>query len=441
MNAIRCRTKLILSALCIFAALSNLVAQVPTVILSTIPESSKGCKDGAIVIDTVPSDQTIKVIVEPCDVRTTVTTPATIRPEDSTGFRAGSYTVKIKDSEGNTFEERVTIPLAKFSVTVTQVDAHCHACDGSFTTTFNNPCHADVEVTFSAKDSEGNEIPGTNGVYENLCPGVYKWKVVARSVNCRCHNKIVFEDRGTVTIGEQPGVAVTITPSVQFAKVGDTVQWTVEGFVCPAPTGETKQGLTQDIACPGLTIIYPNGVQDTDPGDLPRVHVFDQFVANNSFGTVTAVAAAAAAAAVGVDCITATATAQLRPIPGQVALLTITNGNSKTLCAGQCGTFTVTVTNISGTTANNVVITDAFPSCVRVTSVSGTGPAGLKVSGSGNAVLAKIPSLAPGQSVTLTITVQSSCSRGQLLQSVATVTSSNAAKKSAAATISTRGCC
>ena len=190
--------------------------------VTTIAASSECCPDGAIVINSCPEGQEVCVRVNPGNLRFEVITPATIRPEDSDGFEAGTYTVHVTNRKKQHTTKTVVIPVARYCVDVTSTNAHC-ACNGSFSTIFNNPQNADVTVTYSAFDSNGNPI-GTMGVYTDLCPGQYHWTVQANSNSPVCNQAVVFHDSSTITIGGTgPVVQPTLTPTSQTVPQGGTI--------------------------------------------------------------------------------------------------------------------------------------------------------------------------------------------------------------------------
>ncbi len=203
-----------LSQLCIF----SLAAYGPCPIsISTIAESSAGCDDGAIVVKTRPSGKRVDVTVNPGDYTFWEVTPAILRPEGTYGFAAGTYYVKVC-TKTHKLKKTVRIPVAQYSVTVPPVqDAQC-GCNGSFSTIFNNPDHADVDVTFIATQAAPmyGTIIGTSGTYTDLCPGTYHWMVQARSKSATCNHQIVFQDSGTVVIGGTvPVQTPKLTPATQ----------------------------------------------------------------------------------------------------------------------------------------------------------------------------------------------------------------------------------
>lgn len=211
--------------------------------ITTIAESSPGCGDGAIVVNTTPSGQQVCVTICPGDLKFVETTPATIRPAGTPGFPAGKYLVKVVTNNFYVpckrfkLKKCVTIPVATYSVTVPPVtDAHC-ACNGAFQTIFNNPDNADVKVSFLA--TSGGIVIGTTGVYKNLCPGTYEWTVQATSKSAACNHKVVFKQSGVVVIGGSgPVETPVVTPTTQTVPVGDPIVF----FTTPADVpGATYQ--------------------------------------------------------------------------------------------------------------------------------------------------------------------------------------------------------
>ncbi len=217
------RSLLIAALLCVSSLItSSLVAKGSCpIFITTIAESSAGCRDGAIVVNTSPSGQSVCVQVNPGDFSFTEVTPATLRPAGTPGFPAGTYNVKAS-TKNNRLKKCVTIPVAHYGVTVPPVtDAHC-SCNGAFETIFDNPDHADVKVTYQA--TSGGTVIGTTGVYTHLCPGTYEWTVQANSKSAACNHKVVFKKTGVVTIGGTgPVENPEVTPATQIVPQGKPI--------------------------------------------------------------------------------------------------------------------------------------------------------------------------------------------------------------------------
>ena len=200
-------------------------------------------------------------------------------------------------------------------------DAQC-ACNGSFSTVFNNPDDAQVTVVYEAFDSTGKSV-GTSGVYTQLCPGSYTWSVTASSKSPTCNKKVVFQDSGTATIGGVgPLIKPVLSPAVQTVPVGASIKLT---------TSVQNSALTYTLHTPGRGNIVQQGsgtfvLEDAQADDA------GQYFVDISYGDCTPVASNIVVVNIGGTC---DLTIGLTPVaacgtnkPGSI-LLTFTGGSGR----------------------------------------------------------------------------------------------------------------
>ncbi len=118
--------------------------------------------------------------------------------------------------------------------------------------------------------------------------------------------------------------------------------------------------------------------------------------------------------------------------PIECTTLSVTNCCSKSIFPCDTVTFTVTVQNTGYIPAVNVVVTDTLPSCMKFKKATG---ANWTISKSGQNITATLPSLAPWQKASFTVTLTASCCafRGQSLANTVTAQSDTSNSVSATA--------
>lgn len=157
--------------------------------------------------------------------------------------------------------------------------------------------------------------------------------------------------------------------------------------------------------------------------------------------THAALAVAAATDATPSILVQAIRTKYCTATPVGTAVLTITKVDSMDPVAGRTPfNYIITVTNTSSVAANNVVVTDTLPSNTATSTVTfNAGSSSTTqgtISASGNIITITIGTMAPGETViiTLNVTITNSFITPRVVTNTAVATSSNAASVSASDT-------
>lgn len=288
------------------------------------------------------------------------------------GIPAGTYTVTVRDANGCTDIQTVTVvPAANFVLSVASAPANCGVCDGTINVT---PSGGTGPYTYSWT---GGLLPQPNQI--NVCAGIYTVTVVD-ALGCQDTFVIALNNSGGPT-GETTTTTAATCPtscdgSATVLPIGGTSPYT---YVWN-PGGQTVNSLVG--MCAGnyfLQVTDANGCIRFSPVTIngPQPILANAFVSNTS------------CLAVCDGSITVNPTGGTGPY----SYLWAPGGQTTATISSQCmGTYTVTITDAAGCTQNDTITIGSWntltasalataPSCngvcdgaATVTVSSGTAP-------------------------------------------------------------------
>ncbi len=250
---------------------------------------------------------------------------------------------------------------------------------------------------------------------------VATWRILSPSPSCSGSSILYLPV--TVTAGTAPNLTIqktapaTVGASAAFSyqiSVGNTGNADATGVVLSdaLPAGVRLNGAVTGAACTAAGNTIGCNLGTLAPGQSANLTI--PVLAPDDTGSITntaTVAAANAATQVG----SASTTVNLTSAPN----LTLTKTAAATVSVGGALTYSIVVSNVGTVTANNVVVNDVLPASITLNGQ----PSGAECSG-GPSIVCTIPSIAAGQSVTITIPAKAPTTEGTVVNS-ATATAGN----------------
>lgn len=346
---------------------------------------------------------------------------------NATGNDQGPYTVRIISggcTSATSDPAQVTAGCLAFTLQPTNGTQTPTGGTGSILVTVTNGV-SPFSALYNVNGSEFTEVTTPTFTIPKLTSGSY--------------NIFIIEGGPIPCEGFAGPVTITNTPiPVATRKLDPPVLPKVLAPCTGTPPAVTISGTTF-VPLGGTLTLTANVSNDTNP--LTYI-----WVGPNGFGasgkTITVDNASSTQTGTFTVQVTDTVTgcvglASINVTVGLASALGLTNSSSKSVCPYSTTSFVLTVTNYAAGTATNVVLTDVFSNCVSLVSATGSQ---WSISTTNNELTAVMPSLAPGASASVTVTVQVNCRVGTFPTGTATVTSDTSNPVSAVATMKVKCC-